>query len=164
VRDAPPPTLPPDDRPSPAPTWTPLPYAFIDANPVMQGICFDAASDAAGRVFVLRSPAELTDLFNQADNAGFCARPVARGTFDFAPEGGEPTRAVAGLWSRAQGCTAYHQVLSAEPNQVERIFTVRLRLVVGGTCPYALVRPFWIGISGYNDFDIRLLVETSPEG
>ncbi|MBW4437877.1 MAG: hypothetical protein KME04_12120 [Pleurocapsa minor GSE-CHR-MK-17-07R] len=163
MRDVPSPTPTPDDRPPLTPTWTPLPYAFIDASPVMAGICFDSADDAAGRVFVLRSPAELTDLFNQADNSGFCTRPVVRGTFDFAPEGGEPSRAIAGLWSRAQGCSANHEVLGVDVNETERIFSVRVRLVVGGTCDYALVRPFWIGISGYNQYDIRLLVESSPE-
>lgn len=141
------------------PTWTPLPFSFIDANPVFEGICFESAYDAAGRVFVMRSPEELSTLFDGSDNSQFCARPVIRHEFDFAPVDGVSTRAIAGLWSRGRGCDARHEVLSVDQDNVARIYIIHLRFITEGSCDYELVRPFWIGINGMNDYDIRILVE-----
>lgn len=141
-----------------APGPTPLPGGLTDERAVVGGICFESAFDAAGRVFVLRSPAELAWLFDSSDASGFCRRPSARGGFDF---GGDPrpARALAGLWSRGLGCTADHVIDAVEIDPTARTFTVRLRFVTAGDCPYELVRPFWIGITGYNEYDIRLIVE-----
>lgn len=141
------------------PTWTPLPFSFIDANPVFEGICFNSAYDAAGRVFVLRSPEELSALFDGSDNSQFCPRPVTRREFDFAPVNDTPTRAIAGLWSRGRGCDARHEVLGVDQDDTAKTYIIHLRFITEGSCDYELVRPFWIGISGMNDYDIRILVE-----
>lgn len=146
------PTVTPIFTPDPAATL--LPFALIDANPVFSGICFESAYDAAGRTFVLRSAEELTSLFNESDNSGYCRHPSARGSFDFS--GG---RAIIGAWSRGQGCDAHHQIDRVDIDDVARTFIIRARLVVEGDCPYELVRPLWLGVTGYADYDLRLLVE-----
>lgn len=141
------------------PAATPLPFGITDERAVMNGICFNSAFDAAGRVFVLRSPEDLTWLFDSSDASGFCRRPVVRGAFDFGGATGTPARALAGLWSKGTGCTADHEIDRVEIDDAARSFTVHLRLLIGGDCPYELVRPFWIGIPGYNDYDIRLILD-----
>ena len=139
---------------SPEPSATLLPFLLIDANPVMSGICFESAYDAVGRIFVLRSTEELTSLFDESDNSGYCRRPSVRGTFDFSSE-----RAVIGTWSRGRGCDADHRISAVEIDDVARTFIIRTQFVVEGDCPYELVRPLWLGITGYRDYDIRLLIE-----
>jgi hypothetical protein len=159
-RDAPEPTPTGDLFPTPTdivtlgPTPTPMPYVFIDANSVVSGICFESAYDAAGRTFVLRSAGELERLFDLADNSQFCREPVGRAQFDFSGP-----RAIIGTWTRGRGCTADHEIVSVEIDEVSQIFVIRARLVVAGDCNYELVRPLWIGLTGYNDYDLRLLVE-----
>lgn len=148
----------PAETPAP-PMATPLPFGFTDERAVTAGICFESAFDAAGRVFVLRSPEDLTWLFDSSDASGYCRRPSARGAFDFGGANGQLGRALAGVWSKGTGCTADHEVLGVDVDDTARRLTVRLRFVVNGDCPYELVRPFWIGITGYNEYDIRLLVE-----
>lgn len=151
-----PPTLPPPSEVevTPEPSATLLPFLLIDANPVMQGICFESAYDAAGRVFVLRSEEELTNLFDESDNSGYCRRPAPRGTFDFSSE-----RAMIGTWSRGRGCDADHRISSVEIDDVARTIIIRVQFVVEGDCPYELVRPIWLGVTGYRDYDIRLLIQ-----
>lgn len=139
---------------TPEPSATLLPFLLIDANPVMQGICFESAYDAAGRVFVLRSEEELNSLFDESDNSGYCRRPSPRGTFDFSSE-----RAMIGTWSRGRGCDADHRISSVEIDDVARTFIIRAQFVVEGDCPYELIRPIWLGVTGYRDYDIRLLIE-----
>jgi hypothetical protein len=166
VRTAPPSTLAPfptitDPNAQPTrlitPTWTPLPYAFIDANPVFNGICFASVYDAAGRVFVIRSAADLDALFDESDNSGFCERPSARGTFDFAEVDGIPTRAIIGRWDRGIGCDAHHDITRVERDDVARLLVIYVRFVLEGNCDYQLVRPFWIGLNGFNEYDLRMV-------
>jgi hypothetical protein len=147
------PTIPQGDA-TPEPSATLLPFLLIDANPVMSGICFESAFDAAGRIFVLRSADELNSLFDESDNSGYCRRPTARGSFDFSSE-----RAMIGTWSRGRGCDADHRISAVEIDDVARTFIIRAKFVVEGDCPYELVRPLWLGITGYREYDIRLLIE-----
>lgn len=144
----------PEANGTPLPSATLLPFLLIDANPVMSGICFESAYDAAGRIFVLRSAEELTSLFDESDNSGFCRHPSVRGTFDFSSE-----RAIIGTWSRERGCDADHRLTAVEIDDVARTFIIRAEFVVEGDCPYEMVRPLWLGITGYSDYDIRLLIE-----
>lgn len=140
------------------PTPAPLPYGVTDERTAVSGICFESAFDAAGRVFVLRSAEELAWLFDSSDASGLCRRPALRGTFGFGGAEGAPARALAGLWSKGTGCTADHRIENITADDAARTFTVQLRFIVSGDCPYELVRPFWIGIPGYNEYDIRLIV------
>jgi len=127
---------------------------WFDANSVMSGICFESAYDAVGQVFVLRSEAELAQLFDLADHSRLCAHPVQRHSFDFAYG-----RVLAGLWSAGRGCSAYHQPIAFDRNDVERTITIRLQWVVVGACDYELVRPFWIGLENARDYAITIVVE-----
>jgi hypothetical protein len=145
---------PPTDSITLEPDGTALPFLLIDANPVMSGICFESAYDAAGRTFVLRNADELNSLFNESDNSGYCRRPAVRGTFDFSNG-----RAIIGTWSRGRGCEAEHRITDVDIDNVARTFIIHAQFIVEGDCPYDLVRPLWLGVTGYRDYDIRLLVE-----
>lgn len=133
--------------PTPTPPW-------VDANAVMAGICFEAAYDAAGQVFTLRSAEEHIRFYGLADQSGLCRRPVERRPFDFS--GG---RVLAGLWSTGRGCTARHDLLSFARDDAARTITIRLALVVEGDCPYELVRPFWVGLDSAQDYTIVIDVK-----
>ncbi len=135
------------------PTLTPVPM-WQDASPVMAGICFEAAFDAAGQVFVLRDSPALSDLYDLADNSELCRQPVARETFDF-----RDGRVLVGLWSQGNGCTAEHEVIDMERYTAQRIISLRLRFTTGGTCPYELVRPFWIALPDAADYEIHIVME-----
>jgi hypothetical protein len=127
--------------------------AWDDASAVMAGICFAAANDAAGRVFVLRDQGELDTFFGLADNSQLCPRPVARGSFDFSAG-----RILIGVWSAGVGCTASHDVRRFARDDMARTLTIRLRLMIEGDCPYELVRPFWIGVPSAADYAVNLVV------
>lgn len=120
----------------------------------MSGICFEAALDAAGRVFVLRSADEHIRFYDLADASGLCRQPVQRHPFSF--EGG---RVLAGLWSAGRGCDALHEIDDVLRDDTARAFFVRLRFITLGGCNYELVRPFWIGIDQAADYAIELRVE-----
>lgn len=114
----------------------------------MYGVCFEAALDASGQVFVLRSAEEHIQFYNEADNSSLCLRPVQRNPFDF--QGGE--RVLAGLWSYGTGCTARHEV--TDYTLTDDTLTIDLRFITEGDCNYELVRPFWIGVEGVDDVQI----------
>lgn len=133
------------------PTSTLSPYPWSDENAVMGGICFEAALDASGQVFVLRSVAQQIEFYDLADNSRLCRRPVTRYPFDFS--GG---RVLAGLWSAGRGCTARHDVLDVQRDDTARRLTIRLRFVTEGDCNYELVQPFWIGLEGVQDYAIEI--------
>jgi hypothetical protein len=156
-RDTITPTPPPQEQlptPSPTPTNTPYPYGWTDENAVMSGICFEAANDAAGDVFVLRSAEDHIRFYGLADNSGLCRHPVQRYPFDFSTG-----RVLAGLWSAGMGCTAHHDILDMIRDDRAKTLLIRLRFVTEGDCPYELIRPFWIGIDGVTDYGIQIEVE-----
>ena len=136
------------------PTPTDLPYPWQDANPIMSGVCFEAAADAAGRVFILRSPEDHIAFYDLADSSGLCRHPVPREPFDFA--GGN---VLVGLWSKGVGCAAFHEIVDVMRDDVARIYSIHLRFITQGACSYELVRPFWIGLENMADYDIRIAVE-----
>jgi len=153
----PPPTAAPD-QPEPAPGITPSPttspYPWTDENHVMSGLCFESVYDAAGKTFVIRSPEALEGFYDLADNSQLCRQPVTRYPFDFSNG-----RILAGIWSRGEGCSAYHVVDNVVRDDTARTFFIFLRLVEVGDCTYELVRPFWIGMSGITDYEIQFVVE-----
>jgi hypothetical protein len=127
---------------------------WIDANTVMSGICFESAFDAAGTVFILRDDAQLSNFFDLADNSHLCRRPVQRHPFEF-----NTGRILVGMWSKGRGCTARHDITRIERDDDARTFTIVLKFITEGACPYELVRPFWIGVHGISDYQISLVVE-----
>lgn len=140
----------------PLPTLAPTAlYPWRDENQVMSGICFEAAFDAAGTVYVLRSAEEHIHFYELADNSLLCRHPVTRYPFDFTA--GD---ALAGLWNRGRGCTARYDVLAFNRDDAAQTFTITLRFVVEGDCPYDLVSPFWIGLPGLAAYDIGINVDS----
>lgn len=146
--------LPPADTPRDVPVPTP-PMPQADANAVMEGICFEAARDAAGRTFVLRSADELTNFFDLADNSRLCRQPVARQTHDFSDG-----RVLAGLWSAGRGCAATHQILRWQRNDAARQIHLQLRLEVSGGCDYELLQPWWMTLDDAREHDV--VIELLP--
>jgi hypothetical protein len=135
-------------------TSTPWPYPVSDESVVMSGICFEAALDAADQLFILRNSAEHIAFYDLADNSEFCRRPVTRYPFDFSNG-----RVLSGFWSYGRGCTARHDVLDIQQDDAAKALTIRLRFVTEGDCPYELVRPFWVGLDGVQDYQIEMVVE-----
>lgn len=131
-----------------------LPYGWTDERPVLSGICFEAAQDAAGQVFILRTAEEHIRFYGMADNSHLCRRPVTRNPFNFGNG-----RVLAGLWSAGLGCTARHDVLAVERDDNAKTLDIRLQFITEGDCNYELVRPFWIGVEGVSDYAISLTVE-----
>ena len=136
------------------PTNTPSPYGWTDENAVMSGICFEAALDASGAAWILRSAEEHIRFYALADNSRLCRHPVQRHSFDFT-EG----RVLAGIWSAGMGCKARHDVLEVRQDDAAQTLTIRLDFVTEGDCNYELVRPFWIGLDDVTDYTIQLEVE-----
>lgn len=132
---------------------TPTRRRWSDASDVMAGLCFEAANDAAGRVFVIRDSAELDMFFWLADNSQLCRRRVERGTFDFTNG-----RVLAGVWSAGRGCKARHDVDRFERDNEAKTIVIDLTLVIEGDCPYQLVRPFWISIPNAQEHEITITV------
>ena len=139
----------------PDPTSTP-PFGMSDAMDVMSGICFESAQDAAGRVFVLRSAEELSTFFDLADNSELCRRDVQRFPFDFA--GGQ---ILVGLWSYGFGCTADHEQIDLQRDDDAQTILITLQFITEGACNYELIRPYWVGLSGAQDYDVDIVVSDS---
>lgn len=131
-----------------------LPEGLHDELPVMSGICFESAYDAAGRVFVIRTALEHIRFYDAADHARLCRQPVTRYPFDFTTG-----HVLAGLWSSGTGCTARHDLLAYERDDTTRTITLRVKFITAGNCPYELVRPFWVSIPDAADYEITIVVE-----
>ena len=138
----------------PTPTPVRTQYGWTDENAVMSGVCFEAAFDAAGKVYVFKNAIEHIRFYGLADQSVLCRHPVQRNSFDFSNG-----RVLAGLWSKGIGCTARHDVLDVQQDTAAKFMFIRLKFVTEGDCNYELVRPFWIGLDGVSDYEIRIEVE-----
>lgn len=128
-----------------------LPDNLYDALGVMQGICFEAAWDAAGQIFIMRSAEEHIQFYNGADHSQLCRHPVKRYPFDFST--GD---VLAGLWNRGTGCTAKHEIMDYQRNDAERTIHIQLQFSTQGDCNYQLVRGFWLAIPNAQDYEISI--------
>lgn len=140
-------------------TYQPQPYPvdFTLASEVFSSICYEAAADAAGQVFVLRDAEAHIRFYELADNSGLCRRPVTRMPFDF------DARILAGLWSQGTGCTARHDIQAVTRDDAARLITFHLDFVTSGACDYELLRPFWVALRGVNDYDVHMQVTSRHE-
>lgn len=131
-----------------------LPAGWSNVAEVVDGICFAAINDAAGQVFVMRSPADLTQLFILADFSELCQRPVERKEADFSGNA-----ALLGFWSRGRGCSAQHTILSHERDDEKQRIAMEVLFTTMGTCPYELVRPFWVRVpdAASYAFEVRIV-------
>lgn len=129
-------------------------YPWVDASAVTNAICFEAAFDAAGQVFVLRDEATLTAFYDGVDHSELCRHPVTRFPFDF-----EAGQVLVGLWNRGQGCTAQHDILGVNRDDSTHELTIRLGFSTEGDCNYELVRGFWIALEGMADYQVTIQEE-----
>lgn len=128
---------------TPAATATLPSYPWTDESSVVAGVCFEAARDMAamGRRFVLHNGLEHIEFYNAIDSTNLCLRPVERVSFEFSTG-----RALAGLWTAGQGCTAEYEVMAYSVE--ENTLNIALRFVTEGDCNYELIRPFWMSFDG----------------
>lgn len=131
-----------------------LPDGVYDALASTMGICFEAAWDASGRVFIMQSAEEHIEFYNLADNSNLCRQVVGREAFDFTT--GD---VLLGIWNRGTGCTAEHEIISFERDNSARTIVIQAQFSITGTCPYELVRGLWLGIEDARNYDIRLEIE-----
>jgi hypothetical protein len=135
------------------PSITALPNNLQDVLPILSGICFEAAWDAAGQVFILRSAEEHIRFYDLADNAALCRRPVVRHPFDFSQ--GD---ILAGLWSRGVGCVARYDIVDYTRDDTVKTVDITVEFITDGDCPYQLVRGFWVSIPNAQDYAITIQV------
>lgn len=124
---------------------------WYDALPVMYGICFEAAWDAAEQVFTFRTAEEHIQFYNLADNSELCRQPVERYPFDFSR--GD---ILTGIWNRGLGCTAEHTILDFVRDDVAQTITIRAQFITEGDCPYELVRGLWLGIEDARNYAVNI--------
>jgi hypothetical protein len=147
-------TPPPSQDTSPVtPGLTVQNQLWTDESSVVSGICFEAALDASGTLFIMRNAAQLIEFYDLADNSHFCRHPVTRYPFDFSNG-----RVLAGLWSAGRGCTAAHIVQSVQSDDAAKTLTIHLNFVTEGDCNYELVQPLWMGLDGVQDYEIEVMV------
>lgn len=133
----------------------PLPPELTDERHSVSGICFEAAYVLRDQVFVIRDAISHIEFYGDADALDACRGPVERIPYDF-----ETGRALAGLWSYGEGCTARHDILDSLRDDANRTYMLRLRFVTEGDCPYELLRPFWVGIpQDMQGYDVQIIVE-----
>lgn len=135
--------------------YTPAEYpsGLVDALPVMSGICFEAAYDAAGDIFVLESADAHINFYDLADNSQLCRQPVDRYPFNFSAGG-----VLAGTWSYGRGCTAHHTITAYDRNDFQQTIDITAEFSTEGDCYYELVQPFWVGIPSAQGYEISITV------
>ena len=138
---------------TPEVTNTPYPDGLQDVLPILSGICFEAAWDAAGQVFVMRSAEEHIRFYDLADNSRLCRLPVTRHPFDFSR--GD---VLAGLWSRGAGCVARYDILNYTRDDAAKTVRIDVDFVTEGDCPYELIRGFWVSIAHAQEYAIAIQV------
>ena len=148
------PNLSPEVSSTPPPTPNNFPEGIYDALPSVMGICFEASWDASDNIFIIRSAEEHIRFYDLADNSELCRRAVGRVPFDFS--GGD---ILLGTWTRGTGCTAQHTITNYARDDNAKTITIQAQFSTEGDCPYELVRGFWLGIDGAQDYDITLEVE-----
>jgi hypothetical protein len=135
------------------PSTTPFPQGLQDVLPIMSGICFEAAWDAAGQIFVLRNAEDHIRFYDLADNSRLCRRPVTRYPFEFTQGA-----VLAGLWTRGAGCVARYDILNYTRDDTAKTVLIEVDFITDGDCPYELVRGLWVGIPNAQDYAIEIHV------
>jgi hypothetical protein len=137
---------------------TPTPnYGWTDVNNLMDSVCFEAALDAAGRVFRIANANALEAFYSQVDHSQLCEDPVNRAAYPF-----NDNDMIVGLWSSGTGCTARHEVQIVRRDDAQKQEAIQLQFITEGDCPYELVQPFWIAIPQSANFNVQIEVQSSP--
>ncbi|MBA3869940.1 MAG: hypothetical protein H0X30_12405 [Anaerolineae bacterium] len=145
----------PTIQPTPINIVTATPdYGWTDVSSIMEGVCFEAALNTAGRVFSISNATALDAFYSQIDQSQLCEDPVIRVDYPF--NNGE---IIVGLWSSGTGCTARHDVQSVRRDDAQKQEAIQLQFVTEGDCPYDLVQPFWIALPQSIGFNIQIDVQ-----
>ncbi|MEZ4667604.1 MAG: hypothetical protein R3E39_06760 [Anaerolineae bacterium] len=147
-------TVEPSTSPTPAFT-TQTPSLGSDASLVVDGVCFEAASQNSGRIFVIRDAIQLGQFYDQLDSSKLCRHPITRHEFSF-----DDGAVLVGLWSAGNGCTARHEIVQSVRDDTERKISLILKFTTDGQCNYELVRPFWIALKWTQDYQIDIKVNS----
>lgn len=133
----------------------PVPDGLTDERFVMSGICFEFAYQMRDQVIVLRDALSHIQFYGDIDASEQCSRPITRYPFNF-----EQGQTLAGIWSYGMGCTARHDILDAVRDDANQRYSLRLRFVTEGDCPYELIRPFFVGLPPeMHNYDVQIVVE-----
>lgn len=126
------PTLPPTSTPDPS-----VPY--VDARDLFSGVCFEYWVEQVNRVYVISTPFEHIEFYNEVDESERCRFPVERLPFDEFE-----TRLLLGAVNVGTGCQAITDPLELVTDEAARTVTLRVQWGVTGDCPYRLARPFFV--------------------
>ncbi len=129
---------------------------FEDQAGLVAGVCFAAASDAAGQVFTLQDADELSSFYDAADASDLCRRPIRRPPLAEREAAFAGDAVVIGGWDAGSGCTAGHEVVRFERDDAARALMIEVRFITQGACGYALVRPLWLSLPGARGYAVTL--------
>ena len=129
-------------------------YGWTDVNYLMDGICFEAALNAAGQVFKIGDAATLEAFYTQIDSSQLCEDPVNHMTYPY--NNGE---VIMGLWSKGMGCSARYTIQNIQRDDIQKQEAIQLQFITEGDCPYELVQPFWIALPQSEGYSIQLDVQ-----
>ncbi len=130
--------IPPPASPTPD---MPIDQPIQDARHLLEGVCFEYLVEQANRLFVIETPFQLIQFYNEVDESERCRLPVARHAFDF-----ETGHILVGAVNVGTGCQAITDLLGLVRDDKERRIIVRVAWGVSGDCNYRLVRPFWVSL------------------
>ena len=129
-------------------------FGWVDVNYLMEGVCFEAAVNAAGQVIRIPNANALDAFYTQIDRSQLCEDSVARVSYPF-NEG----EIIVGLWSSGMGCTARYVMQNVQRDDAQKQEAIQLQFVTEGDCPYELVEPFWIALPQSADFNVQIAVQ-----
>ncbi len=132
-------------------------YGWKDVSYLMEGVCFEAALNVAGKVFKIKDANALATFYTQIDHDQACEDPINPVSYPF--NDGE---VIVGLWSAGMGCTATHVVQNVQRDDTQRQETIQLQFVTVGDCPYELLQPFWIAVPQSAGLNIQIEVQATP--
>jgi hypothetical protein len=132
-------------------------FGWTEVNDLMEGVCFEAALNAAGQVFRIPNANALDEFYSQIDRSQLCEDPVNRVAYPF-----NDNEMIVGLWSSGMGCTARHEVQNVQRDDAQKQEAIQLQFTTEGDCPYELVQPFWIALPQSADFNVQIEVQAAP--
>lgn len=128
------PVTPPPVTVAPPPPWQ-------DARDLLEGVCFEYLVRQVNRQYVITTPFEHIDFYNEVDESMLCRFPVTRNPFDF-----DQGRILIGAMNIGTGCRATTDPLALVQDDETQTVTMRVLWGTEGDCGYELVRPFWVSI------------------
>ena len=129
-------------------------YGWADVNYLMEGVCFEAALNAAGQIYKIPNQNSLDSFFRRIDRNKACEDDISPVTYAFSAD-----EMIVGLWSSGTGCSARHEVQNVRRDDIQKQEAIQLQFVTEGDCSYELVQPFWIALPQSADYDVQIVVQ-----